>query len=387
MTNFSTALKAQYENSPKNGESISLAFVGDVCLGAGVAEVMRSHGPDYPFREVATLLRRADLTIGNLECWISEGETTPNRMAVAPAFAAGLASSGLSAMSLANNHIMDGGEQGLGSTNRVLDKLGIGHFGAGINLSTAAAPLVTAVGGIRIGIIGACDVAKIYARPGSAGIAPLNWRRLSEQVSSLKRNVDLTIVCIHADMEFSHYPSPARIRGSRRLVEAGADLVIQHHPHVCQGVEAYHGGLIAYSLGNFVFNVQDNPYMRNRAGCDWGAILFVDVKGSAPNRELSWKLLPVTIDSDHRPVPSIGLARERQLQELDRFSRGLSDKEFIRASWHKRCLVEAKVTAYSAFNQARRSGLSSAVRDTLGLLRLPHERRWLYGLLTNGRMG
>ena len=95
----------------------------------------------------------------------------------------------------------------------------------------------------------------------------------------------------------------------------------------------------------------------------------------------------MTIDSDHRPVPSIGPALEQQLRDLDRFSRGLSDKELIRASWRKRCLVEAKVTAYSAVHQARRKGLGSAVRDTLGLLRLPHERRWLVGLLTNGRMG
>ena len=257
-------------NSPKSDVSVRLAFVGDVCMGGGVPEVIRSHGPDYPFREVSSMLQGADLAVGNLECWISDAGT-PDKMAVAPAFVAGLASSGLKAMSLANNHIMDGGARGLLSTNRVLDTLGIGHFGAGTSLSAAAAPLVKEVGGVRIGIIGACDVAKLYAGPESAGIAPLNWRRLSDQVSSLQGDVDLTIVCIHADMEFSNYPSPARIRGSRHLVEAGADLVIQHHPHVCQGVESYQGGLIAYSLGNFVFNVQDNPYQRNRTGCDWGA--------------------------------------------------------------------------------------------------------------------
>ena len=198
---------------------------------------------------------------------------------------------------------------------------------------------------------------------------------------------DLVVVCLHCDLEFSFFPSPGRVRLCRRLIDQGAHLVIQHHPHVCQGIEEYKDGLIAYSLGNFVFPVAGNAYMDKMPGTDWGLLLYVDVSLGSERPRLAWQAMPITIDTINRTLPSSGDRREEQLRALTVMSQGLRDPQKLRREWRKRCMREARSTYHVLAHVCQRNGLAEMLREGIKLARSPYERRWIYGLLTGGVSG
>jgi hypothetical protein len=240
---------------------------------------------------------------------------------------------------------------------------------------------------VKVGFVGACDVPACFTTISRAGTAPMAAGRLEERVRSAKGATDLVVAVLHADLEFSRFPSPSRQRLSRRLIEAGADLVIQHHPHVCQGIEAYQNGLIAYSLGNFVFPVAGNVYMASAPGTDWGLILNVDITWSGADKRISWTAAPVTINHENQPMPSDDKAREAQLASLAEMSAGLEMPGRVREEWWKRCIREARSTYYVLAHARRREGSAVMFRDAFALLSSSYERRWMFGLLSRGYLG
>ena len=124
---------------------------------------------------------------------------------------------------------------------------------------------------MRIAVINVTDASHYAARRNKPGLFALSRRRLKRTLRSVRRSVDLTIVCIHSDLEFTNYPAPWKVALSRWLVRRGADLVIHHHPHTLQGIEEFRGALIAYSLGNLVFPIHGGEYMDGRArACERG---------------------------------------------------------------------------------------------------------------------
>lgn len=370
---------------------VTLAFVGDISLGGSVRDVLRSRGSAHLLSKVRDILARADLAIGNLECALTDDcrpEDDPDKAMVTPA--ALIDDSTLrpfGVLGLANNHVMDGGNAGLSDTLNFLAQNGFADFGAGHGLQAAERCRVVEVGGLRIAFIGACDATKCFAGAGRPGVAPLVPRRLENGVRAAKAVSDLVIVILHADLEFTQHPSPGRVHLSRRLIESGADAVIQHHPHVCQGIEYYRDGLIAYSLGNFVFPLSRNPYVRSREGTDWGLILFLDIAHERGWRKLSFRVEPVSLDEDGCPAPSTGREREAQLDTLGRISADLRTLGLIRRHWRRRSLDEAKATYYVLAHVRRREGFWAMTGELAKLLRDPYERRWMLGALSGGFAG
>jgi poly-gamma-glutamate synthesis protein (capsule biosynthesis protein) len=373
------------------GSAVRLVFVGDICLAGGLQADLARRGPEYPFASVRDALADADLVVGNLECCIVDepgmAEPPVNRMVVPERLAACVAHSRIDMMSLANNHILDGGERGILSTQRFLDRHGIRHFGAGLTRDQAERPLYFERNALRFAFLGACDVPGVYATGASGGVPAMDARRLGRRVRDCRTKADVVIVCLHADLEFTRYPSPSRVRLSRWLVEQGADLVVQHHPHVCQGIERHGEGLIAYSLGNFVFRVAGNEYFHDKAGTDWGLVLNVDV-GAAPSRpRLSYEARPVTIDARNETRLSTGERRARQLSALAEMSRGLGDWRVLRRERVSRCVEEARATLYRLYYLGHRRGLAAVLADLGDVFKNPYERRWLYSLLSWGLLG
>ena len=207
------------------------------------------------------------------------------------------------------------------------------------------------------------------------------------RVAECKEVVDIVVVSIHADLEFSSYPAPSRVRLSRWLVEQGADLVIQHHPHVCQGIEFHEDGLIAYSLGNFVFRVQGNEYLSRHAGTDWGLVLRVNVEAQVARNKINYELVPVTINAGNKTALSTGKDRESQLLLLLEFSEGLGNWRVVRRAWMARCLAEARMNLYGLYYLWRRQGVAAALKSGYGTLKNPYERRWMYGVMSMGMLG
>lgn len=368
--------------------SVKLVFVGDICLGGGLQESLRRHGCDFPFVGTKSALEDADIVVGNLECCIVDsvsGEAPAhNVMKIPSSLASGLLSSGINVVALSNNHILDGGANGLASTRQFLDANQIRHFGAGLNLADAELPLIMECNGIKLAFLGACDAPTVYASPTAPGVPSLARAGFRRRIAECKKHADIVIVSLHADLEFSPYPAPGRVRLSRWLVDEGADLVIQHHPHVCQGVETYRHGLIAYSLGNFVFRVKGNDYLTKRNGTDWGLVLRVEIALQAGRKDIAYEPKLVSIDSDNKTVCSTGDRLEEQMLLLNKYSQALCRWPVLRRARMARCLDEARMNVFGIYYTWRRKGIAEAFRSGVRTLRSPYERRWMYGLLSFG---
>jgi poly-gamma-glutamate synthesis protein (capsule biosynthesis protein) len=371
--------------------SIALGFVGDVCFAGAMRPMLVRGGPAHCFEPVRPLFRDRDLICANLECCIvsDDADDVPkNVMRVPDALAQGMENTGIGIWSLCNNHVMDGGAEGLAITTRFLYDRGLHYFGAGVNRQAAEEMRTIDVRGRKVGFIGACDVQRYFASEfGVAGVAPMIADRLLQRVAKGREEVDLLVCTLHADLEFSRYPAPGRVRLSRALIEQGADLVVQHHPHVCQGIERYSDGLIAYSLGNFVFAVAGDPYQERFAATGWGMILYVDVEWQGPKKLLSWRVQPVTLDHDGRPSRSSAADAARQVAVIQEVSERLGDPRLLRREWWARCVQEARSTYYVLHHRGREMGLASAFTEAAAIMRDPYERRWMRGLLTGGAAG
>jgi|SRR5690348_15267435 Bacterial capsule synthesis protein PGA_cap len=369
-------------------DTVVLGFTGDVCLAGAVREAAERTDRGSLFADVAPELHSVDLLIGNLECCLVDERCTAEErraaMAVPASLATTLVQAGFHAMSLANNHIMDAGVGGLRATREQLARLGITCFGAGTDIAAAESAAVVDCHGRRVALLGASDFSMSQARGGGAGTAPMDVRRLAELVRRTRDEADLVVVSLHADLEFSDCPSPHRMHLSRRLVDQGASIVVQHHPHVPQGVEEYNGGLIAYSLGNFVFEVSGNSYLDTRPGTSDGLVLKVYASFTTSTPTLRWECVPTVIGVDHRPMLSTGAVRERQLRRLSYLSACLRDASTVRRLWRRRCAVETFDTAHQLAHALRRRQWRAIRGELNRVITRPEERRWLRGLLSLG---
>lgn len=247
------------EPSPQN--SITLVAVGDIMLGGTAEEIMLKNGYDYPFKHTRQLLGNADIVIGNLEGPLTNHEIpeTPDKQylfrsppqAVAPA----LRRAGFNAMNLANNHILDYGVTGMNDTLQSLDQSGITGIGAGQNLSEARTGRIirTAHGDVALLGYSLTFPESFWATDTQPGTAFGHRKQIVEDIQRLNQQADYIVVSFHWGREKAENLRPYQPRLARAAIDAGADIVLGHHPHILQAIEAYKQGLIIYSLGNYVF--------------------------------------------------------------------------------------------------------------------------------------
>lgn len=242
-------------------KSVSLIAVGDVMLSRNVAAKMKANGADYPFLNVKDFLKTGDIVFGNLETPITPGPmvNTPSMTFRADINSApALKDAGFTILSLANNHTPNFGERGLLDTFKYLTDNGIQFVGAGNNTETANAPVYIAEEGMTFAFLAYNneDVVPAYyeAGPKRPGTALMNVEKMKTAVKAAKENADFVIVSMHSGTEYANLPDEVQISFARAAIDAGAELVIGHHPHVIQSMEKYHDKYIFYSLGNFIFD-------------------------------------------------------------------------------------------------------------------------------------
>jgi poly-gamma-glutamate synthesis protein (capsule biosynthesis protein) len=254
----------------------TVTVVGDIMLGRGVAEAARVTGdPTVALRPTAPRLRRADITVGNLESTLSRaGAPTQggDSFAADPQAAEGLRDAGFDVLGLANNHLGDFGDRALVATVRRLRGAGLETFGAGRTVQQAWRPAVLERDGVRVGFLGFNAIGETpEVAPGQPGavsmsmpprtgpLDPAELQRFERAVRRLDRRVDVVVALPHWGTQYTNRPEPIQHRVARRLVAAGADVVVGGHPHWLQGAQMVRGRLVAHSLGNFVF---DMDFMR-----------------------------------------------------------------------------------------------------------------------------
>lgn len=226
--------------------------------------------PRACFGDVLPVLEEADLSIVNLECVLSAPNLAPivkdGPPLRAPVDAVNeLASVPFHLACLANNHIYDYGDAGLYATLDALSGAQIHSVGAGMSSAAAEQEAFFERGSVQIAVINIAEGEEASAI-GKPGAATLDLVRLSRRLTELREQADVIVVVVHAGCEFVPVPMPHIREGYKILADAGADLVIGHHPHVPQGLELHNGTPIIYSLGNFTLHM-NGPIENLRVGC------------------------------------------------------------------------------------------------------------------------
>lgn len=283
---------------------LRILAVGDIMLGdsshflgRGVASHVRRHGVAYPLSQVRGLLDEADLCIGNLESPLSAtlgGNSWERVYRGAAASAPTLRLGRRTFMSLANNHILEHGTALLDETRELLSDAGIDHAGLAGDGGMGQAETRFVLDGHVVQVL-AVSLIRDITRRALAIDAVSAWLmgKLSAGVA------DLRIVSLHWGDEYVHIPSPGQRRLAQMLADAGAHLIIGHHPHVLQPVELINNTLVAYSLGNFLFDQDWTDGTRT------GGILDLSFD---QGRVLDWKFVATTCNGSCRPqfaMPSI----------------------------------------------------------------------------------
>jgi poly-gamma-glutamate synthesis protein (capsule biosynthesis protein) len=297
---------------------VTLSAVGDCTLGdpagserapGSFHDVLAKHGGDlaYPFSGVRALLEDDDLTIANLEGTLTTRAPRtdiPFAFRGRPEFAGMLPLGSVELVALANNHMNDCGPRGTDDTIAALDAAKVAYFGLGhVDERT-----IDGVEVVNLGWTGGRD--EILGE-------------VQRSIREHKRDDNLVIASFHWGIENEHAVNSVQLKLGRGAIDAGADLVLGHHPHVLQGIETYRGRTIVYSLGNFVFGGNARP-------SELDTVIFRArfAKKDGKVVELDHAIVPVSVSgnraqNDFRPVPLEGADAEHVRANVARYSASL----------------------------------------------------------------
>lgn len=306
----------------QESDPVVLLFAGDIILSDYVAAFV-GENTGYVFDRWKPG-SEADVFMVNLEHPITTATQKVEKkynFKMSPAYGVILKDAGVTLVTSANNHIFDYGYEGIDDTMHYLDSLGIPFVGIGKNLAEARKPVILERKGKILGFLGYFGGGGEFAAGKNApGYAPRITRYVVEDVERLRSQVDLVVVNFHWGTERASVPEDWQVRLARRTIDAGADVIIGHHPHVLQGVERYKGKIIAYSLGNFVFG-------GNSLHTYDTAVLRVVVGRNGPSAQL----LPVSVRR-WQPVLAGEAVRERVLEIVRERSLSFPDHLFSNGS-------------------------------------------------------
>ena len=342
-----------------------LAIVGDIFLTDPLPD-------ESVFANVQTLIQDADIGFGNLEAPVSKrGQPVEKwiNMRMAPDRLADVRTAGFDILTIANNHMMDYGLDAFYDTRKLLPEHGLAVVGAGDNLDEAWQPVILTTGEQKVAFLAAAstlgpglaaseyrpgvapvhvseayniDFAASMEQPGSAPYVqtrawPEDVARAEQAVRDAKSRADFVIIAMHWGVpplwrsRFQDGLADYQPVVGHRLAEAGADLVVGHHPHSLQTIEVYKGTPIFYSLGNFIFHhnrvgmgstiiARNVPYTievgRDRA---WAESIILTVELAADGR-MTCVMHPILLDSSGNPALLDGVEARSLIERLSQMS-------------------------------------------------------------------
>jgi poly-gamma-glutamate capsule biosynthesis protein CapA/YwtB (metallophosphatase superfamily) len=306
---------------------VQILTAGDVMLGSWTEDIIKKNGWHYSFSELDSILLDSHIFFVNLEAPFGQGGTAFEKtytFQVTPDLVKVLKVGKINVVSLANNHIMDFGVESLKETFQILQENSIHYTGAGLNLKEARKPAILEVNGHRIAIASYSLTfpEEFWATDTSAGTCFPYHTFFYNDLKQFKASSDLLIISFHWGAELLQSPKEYQVELAHNAIEAGADIIIGHHPHVIQGIEIYKGKIIAYSLGNFIFGSYSEKARESML-----LKFFYGTKGVE-----RCKIYPINVynkEVDFRPRLLTGSAKTVFFEELRQLSQELNSQEFI----------------------------------------------------------
>ncbi len=304
----------------------TLLFAGDTGLGDAAEPMLVERGYEYPFRATIDLVRDVDVAVVNVEMPITaRGRRFPLYKDYVyrsrPEAAAALAWAGFDIVTLANNHATDYGDEGLLDTIAAAQREGMVAIGAGPDEATARRGVIMKIGDVRVGLVAYCERQVLwsmyvdqFARGGHAGVAGLSEAALQADLARLRPEVDVLVVALHLGYNYVA-PTAATLAWSRRAIELGADLVVDHHPHVAHPLTLHRGRPIALSIGNYAFGTPGHGEL------DYGQLLYAEIEG---RRLARIEVVPIAVQNQRvafQPQPLAGPELDHALRQLIEASR------------------------------------------------------------------
>jgi len=291
----------------------TILLVGDVMLDRGVEDLVKQNSIYYPFQKISHFLRGIDIVFGNLEGPVvnnpPEFPDNSLKFAFSPEIIKGASWSHFNLFSLSNNHTPDMGKEGLEETEKWLKKYGINFVGDPLSGSSD-------------------NLNSSFLRDDITFLAfnqIFPFMDKEEEIIKIIKMVkssnsdNFLIVSMHWGEEYNLTNSPFQQSLAHRIIEAGADLIIGHHPHVVQNLEKYQGKLIFYSLGNFIFDQYFSK--ETQQGLAAGLEIYPD--------ELVFNLFPLQIDIS-QPALMVHDRSNEFLMQLAKRSDNQLDEEIKR---------------------------------------------------------
>jgi len=285
-------------------ETFHLAAVGDIMLGDhpvrlghGVRSTIEKKGNQFIFSEMGSLFSNNDIVFGNLEVVHSDIGRIENRIDSVefrgnPNSLSMLSHAGFNVLGVANNHCM---EHGLAcfeaSVKSVKDnKIFVSGYKEQNNLCN---PYIKHINKVKVILLSYSLRPENYYTKGEVPYSFIHEHDLINEIIRFKDQADVLILSLHWGEEFMDYPSPKQVRLAHALIDSGVNLILGHHPHVLQGVERYKQGVIAYSLGNFVFDMWQR---KTRESVIFKAVI-------TKQGDIAFDSIPVFINDGYQPVP------------------------------------------------------------------------------------
>ena len=333
------------EPAPSRQASFVLNAAGDVALPNNHYNGQLNRQAESLFQDVRPLLEMGDLNFVNIEAAVTRrSPTSSNKYAfvMPPERLGWVVNAGFNVFSLANNHINDAGSRGIRDTIETIKELSTGErpiYWSGVSVDSDPdqryQPTIIETAGLRIALFCLGFENSSSSLEAKSPVHQVRDTRYVEVIAGLKETVDLIWVSSHFGKEYHHIPGPDAIRLYREFVDAGADLVIGHHPHVIRGIEKYNDGFIIHSLGNFAFGSKTTRHRATGAKL-YSKLVQVVYRGKEID---SMKIFPLYVNNlegwrykgsyqspaNFGPVLLKGVFAEKVLADLDRWCREIEN--------------------------------------------------------------
>ncbi len=354
-----------------------VVFLGDVALAGEIADTIQQYGSDFLFKNIPAEFFDVDIICFNLECCLSKRgevwEPKPFPLRGLPEFLSIFPKSRCKYIAnVANNHFLDYGEDAALDTLEALRSHDMQYFGLRDFKNPNKHLIVNTPAG-NIGFIGFAPSAHPLHNASRINLAAESALSMASQVNTLKQQCDIVIASLHQGVEHIPYVDRRCLKLTHVLVDAGADCIVCHHPHIIQGIETYKGVQIFHSLGNFVIGLdfQRHPYGRNSLA----------LRMLLHKKELLKIVVePFVIKDTFQPRPATREERQQIRTKTETLSSIFESKLRLNTN-HLQCtIVRIRDQAWSLCEMMRQKGIYTAIKYYLG--RIKSKTKRAYNLYT-----